>query len=83
MVSDGIRNKTIIVVFLAFSLSAFALAFMTANERYVAAPGSACVIMVLWLWMTLWDRDRKMPFFDAGFFCALATLVYTVYPLLS
>jgi len=56
---------------------------MSADEFYVAAPGFACVIMMLWLWMTLWDRDQKIPFFDAGVFCALSTLVYTVYPLVN
>ena len=78
-----IKNRTTIVVLLAVLLSASALAFMTTDERYVAAPGFACIVMVLWLWMTLWDRDRKIPFFDIGVFCALATLAYTVYPLLN
>jgi len=44
-----IKNRTTPVVLLA-------LAFMTADQRYVAVPGLACVVMVLWLWMTLWDR---------------------------
>lgn len=78
-----IQNRTTPVVLLALLLSTFALAFMTADELYVAAPGLACVVMVLWLWMTLWDRDHKIPFFDVGMLCALATLVYTVYPLLN
>jgi len=33
--------------------------------------------------MTLWDRDRRIPFIDAGMFCALATLIYTIYPLIN
>ncbi|MFH1902558.1 MAG: hypothetical protein ABIK20_00645 [Candidatus Omnitrophota bacterium] len=78
-----IQNRTTRVVFITILLSAFALAFMTVDERYVATPGLACVIMVLWLWMTLWARDKKIPFFDVGVFCALATLVYTVYPLVN
>jgi len=77
------KNRTTPVVFFAIVLAAFAFAFMTANERYVAAPGLACIIMMLWLWMTLRHRDQKIPFFDAGIFCALATLVYTVYPLVN
>ncbi|MHC4070461.1 MAG: hypothetical protein ACYTGS_00285 [Planctomycetota bacterium] len=56
---------------------------MTADERYVAAPGIACVVMMLWLWMRLWDRDQKIPFFDVGVFCALATFFYAVYPLIN
>jgi len=78
-----IHNKTAPVVFLAILTSAFALAFMTADEFYVAAPGLACVIIMLWLWFTLWDRDQRIPFFDVGMLCALATLVYTVYPLVN
>ena len=78
-----IRNRTGPVVFFAIALAAFAFASMTADERYVAAPGLACVIMVLCLWTTLWDRDQRIPFFDVGVFCALATLVYTVYPLVN
>lgn len=78
-----IQNKTISSVLLAVLLSASALAFMTADARYVAAPGLACVVMVLWLCVTLWDRDKKIPFFDVGIFCALATLFYTVYPLVN
>ena len=78
-----IKNRTTSVVLLAILFSAIVLAFMTADERYVAVPGLACVVMVLWLWMTLWDRDQKIPFFDVGIFCALATLVYTVYPLVN
>jgi hypothetical protein len=56
---------------------------MTADERYVAAPGIACVVMMLWLWMRLWDRDQRIPFFDVGVFCALATFFYAVYPLVN
>ena len=78
-----INNKATLSVSISILLGAFALAFMTADELYVAAPGLACVVLVLWLWMTLWDRDHKIPFFDVGIFCALATLVYTVYPLMN
>ena len=56
---------------------------MSADERYVAGPGLACIIIVLWLWVTLWERDKKIPFFDVGIFCALAILFYTVYPLVN
>ncbi len=78
-----IQNKTISSVLLAVLLSVSALAFMSADERYVAGPGLACIIIVLWLWVTLWERDKKIPFFDVGIFCALATLFYTVYPLVN
>lgn len=78
-----IQNKTVTAVLPAIILSSLALAFMTVDERYVALPGFVCTVLVLWLWMTLWDRDQKIPFFDVGIFCALATLVYTVYPLVN
>jgi hypothetical protein len=77
------QDRTTPVVILAIVLAIFGLAFMTTDECYIAAPGFGCVIMVLWLWMTLWDRDKKIPFFDVGVFCALAILVYTVYPLVN
>jgi len=78
-----IRNKTGSVVLPAIVLGAVALAFMTPDERCVAAPALAGVIIVIWLWMTLWDRDQNIPFFDVGVFCALATLVYMIYPLVN
>jgi hypothetical protein len=78
-----IQNKKISSVLLAVLASILVLAFMSADARYVAVPGFACVVMVLWLWVTLWDRDQKIPFFDVGIFCALATLFYTVYPLVN
>lgn len=70
---------------ISFSLLLLILVFapMTTDARYIALPGLACIFMVLWLWMTLWRRDQETPFFDAGVFCALATLVYTVYPLVN
>lgn len=77
------QNRTTPAVSYAILSSILALAFMSSDERYVAGPGLACVIMVLWLWMTLWDRDHKIPFFDVGMFCTLITSVYTVYPLLN
>lgn len=78
-----IPNKTIFVIFFATLSSILLLSGMSTDARYVAAPGLACGIMVLWLWMTLWKRDGRIPFFDAGMFCALVTLVYTVYPLVN
>ena len=77
------HNRTIPAVLLIVLLSAVGLLLMTSDQRYVALPGLACVVMVLWLWMTLWHRDGKIPFFDVGMFCALAIVVYTVYPLIN
>ena len=78
-----IPNKTISVLLTVILLGVSALALMTPDERYVAAPAFACVFMVLLLWMKLWDFDQKIPFFDIGVICALATLVYTIYPLVN
>ncbi|MRS01628.1 hypothetical protein EG832_00120, partial [bacterium] len=39
--------------------------------------------MVFCVWMLLWNRDKNIPFFDVGVFCALATLIYTIYPLVN
>jgi len=78
-----IKNRTTPIVSLSILLGIVALAFMTTDERYVAAPGIACVVLMLWLWMRLWDRDQKIPFFDVGVFCALAIFFYAVYPLVN
>jgi len=77
------RNRKIVVLSATIILFSFVLVFVTSDERYVALPGFACLFMVLWLWMTLWDRDQRIPFFDIGIFCSFATLIYTVYPLIN
>lgn len=83
MARDIYISRTTLVISLVIILCVVSLAFMTIEERYVAAPAFACIIMVIWLWMILWDRDKKIPFFDVGFICALATLIYSVFPLLN
>jgi hypothetical protein len=77
------KNKKNVLLFIAIIFFSFVLASVNTDERYVALPGFACLLMVLWLWMTLWDQDQKIPFFDVGIFCSLATLIYTVYPLIN
>lgn len=77
------KNRAIPIVFFAVLFGSAPLTFLTADECYVAVPGLACFAIVLWLWMRLWDRDQKIPFFDVGMLCALTTLVYTVYPLVN
>jgi len=76
-----IKGWTYSTVLFSILISVFLIATMTPEERYVAAPALMCTILVLWLWMILYDRDGKIPFFDVGIFCALATFIYTVYPL--
>ena len=52
-----IRDKTRLVVLPAILSGASTLAFLTADERYVAAPGVAYVVIVLWLW----KRGCELP----------------------
>ena len=77
------KKTTNQVVLLAIIIFVSALSFMSLGQRYVAFPVFGSVVVVLWLWMFLWERDEKVPFFDVGMFCALATLVYTIYPLVN
>lgn len=76
-------DRPIAVLGLAIIASLIMLAFISAEERYIALPAMACCAGVLWLWSVLWARDGKIPFFDVGMFCALVTLIYSVYPLLN
>jgi hypothetical protein len=78
-----IKGWTYSTVLFSILISSFLIATMTPEERNVAAPALLCTILVLWLWMTLYDRDGKIPFLDVGIFCALATFIYTVYPLVN
>jgi hypothetical protein len=77
------QNRTNRLIFVASVFVFFTLAFMNMDERWVAAPGTICALLFFWLWSTLWERDRQIPFFDVGIFCALATFIYAVYPLIN
>lgn len=83
MARNIIISKSNFVLFLLLISSLIAFVFMSEDERYVAGPAIICILIVLWLGMRLWERDKQIPFFDVGFFCAIATLVYTVFPLLN
>jgi hypothetical protein len=76
-------NLATLTILAAIGSALMALPFMTNEQRYVFAPGAACAIIFLWLFATLWARDRVVPMFDVGFFCGLATFAYSVYPLLN
>jgi len=76
-----IKGKATPVVLAVALLGVMALAVLPEDARYVAAPIFASFVMFFWLWMELWDRDKNIPFFDAGIFCVLATFAYTAYPL--
>src|SRR5512138_1834610 len=74
--------KKALWLFLAL-LSLLALGLMSADQRYIAIPGLACLLIVLWLWVVLWTKDGKIPLFDVGAICALITLLYTIFPLMN
>ena len=59
------------------------LALMGEDLRLIAAPGLVSIAIVVSLWYLLGNRDGAPPLLDAGFICVLATLVYTVYPLIN
>jgi hypothetical protein len=59
------------------------LVMMSRDERSIALPGLLCVNLTLLLWMVLYRRDGVIPLIDVGMLCALATCVYSVYPLIN
>jgi hypothetical protein len=71
------------MMFLSILLSVLVLAYVSVEQGYVLAPALTCSIIVLWLWMILWERDQEIPLVDIGFICALATLFYIIYPLFN
>jgi len=77
------HSRTYPLLVTVILLGGVILAFMQGDARLVVAPGFACAVIMLWLVMMLWDRDRIIPIFDAGVICGFATMVYTVYPLMN
>lgn len=78
-----LKNKSVTVPSIVAAIMTVTLVFMTSDERFVALPAFLCILGVLWLWMILWSRDNALPFFDVGVFCALATAIYSIYPLVN
>jgi hypothetical protein len=76
-----IGNISFPLLFLSALGFTTALAFLDTDTRVVLAPAIICLLIVFWLWMYLWQLDQQIPLFDIGVFCALATLVYSAYPL--
>lgn len=70
-------------VFIAFFMVLLMIAFFSYEICFAVLPALLCVIAVFLLWMRLWIKDGVMPFVDVGVFCALATLIYTVYPVVN
>jgi hypothetical protein len=71
------------IYLLIFAGDLVLLFFLGKEFRMIAEPALAAVSIFLCLWCLLQDRDGSPPLIDSGIFCALATLVYTVYPLIN
>ena len=56
---------------------------MPGDERHVAAPAFACLFLAWALWTALSDRNGEPPVVDVGMLCAVATTLYSVYPLVN
>ena len=73
-----------IVLTLASGVAGFLLLLMADEEqRAVGLPLLVVTCTFLWFLLTLWDRDRKVPFFDLGFICASITFLYIAFPVTS
>lgn len=79
--THGGRTAPTLLVAMAASLTI--LYFSSTDERYVLLPALCAINAGIYLWVTLWDRDGRVPFFDAGVFCGVVTVLYTVIPLLK
>jgi hypothetical protein len=71
------------VLVIATAASLIALSMMTDEQRFIATPALACTVVMLWFGVALWDKEGEVPLFEVGFFCALATFAYSVYPLIN
>jgi hypothetical protein len=68
---------------LSAAVGAFVLFLADEDGRFILAPALCAVIASLFLWVALWDRDGKLPLFDAGALCGTVTSLYTAIPLLQ
>lgn len=59
------------------------LSVLPEDERHVAAPAFACIFLAWALWVALSERDGEPPIVHIGMLCAVATTLYTVYPLVN
>ncbi len=62
---------------------AILLVLVSPDLRCVLAPMLAVITVFVWLVATIWDRDHAFPVCDVGCMCALATVVYSVVPVLN
>jgi hypothetical protein len=78
-----IKRRTLAAVLPTIIIAVSWLLIATPEQRYVVLPIVIFTIIVLWFWITLWNRDRELPLFDVGVIYALALLAYTNIPLLN
>lgn len=78
-----VKRRTIAVLLPTAIIGVFWLLAATPEQRYVVLPIVVVTTTVLWLLITLWNRDRVLPLFDVGVIYALAVLAYTNIPLLN
>ena len=78
-----IKRRTLAVLLPTTLIAVSWLLAATPEQRYVVLPVVIVTTIVLWFWITLWNRDRAMPLFDVGVIYALAVLAYTNIPLLN
>ena len=78
-----VKRRTLAVLLPTTLIDASWLLAATPEQRYIVLPVVIVTTIVLWFWITLWNRDRAMPLFDVGVIYALAVLAYTNIPLLN
>jgi hypothetical protein len=74
--------RAAIILFMTL-LCCASLFFLEQEQLCVAAPMFSCILIVVWLTYALSKKDGGIPVLDIGFVCAVATLVYSVVPLIS
>jgi hypothetical protein len=74
--------RAAIILFIAL-LCCASLPFLDQEQMYVAGPLFSCLFVMVWMTHALWKKDGEIPVFDIGFICAVATLLYSVVPLIA
>ena len=73
-------GRSVPVMAFLLPVSVAALLVADADMRHVLAPLLAVVNILVWIVMTLWDREGVLPVSEVGAICVLATAVYAVVP---
>lgn len=83
MIQGFPRGWTTPVLLVAVAAEVVLLFYADSDGRFVLAPALCAINLGMFLWMWLWDRDGRLPLFDAGVFCGVVTVLYAVVPLLQ